>query len=84
MKRSRNESEYRRVQRTGAKNQLGLPLSPLEDRRSDCLLHDLFKLSAAVSQSGNTTSSLAPFDNAANCFASSSSTTPIIRRLQSG
>ena len=31
----------------GAKNQLGLGLSPLEDRWSDCLLHDLFRLPAA-------------------------------------
>ena len=37
----------------GAKNQFGLGLSPLEDRRSDCLLHDLFRLSAAVGQSCN-------------------------------
>ena len=39
----------------GAQNQLGLGLSPLEDRRSDCLLHDLFRLPAAVGQSCNTT-----------------------------
>ena len=39
----------------GAKNQLGLGLSPLEDRRSDCLFHDLFRLPAAVGQSCNTT-----------------------------
>ena len=39
----------------GAKNQLGLGLSPLEDRRSDCLLYDLFRLPAAVGQSCNTT-----------------------------
>ena len=39
----------------GAQNQLGLSLSPLEDRRSDCLLHDLFRLPAAVGQSCNTT-----------------------------
>ena len=32
----------------GAKNQLGLRLSPLEDRRADCLLHDLFRLPAAA------------------------------------
>ena len=30
----------------GAKNQLGLRLLPLEDLRSDCLLHDLFRLPA--------------------------------------
>ena len=30
----------------GAHNQLGLGLSPLEDRRSDCLLHDRFRLPA--------------------------------------
>ena len=39
----------------GAHNQLGLGLSPLEDRRSDCLLHDLFRLPAAVGHSCNTT-----------------------------
>ena len=39
----------------GAKNQLGLGLSPLEDRRSDCLFHDRFRLPAAVRQSCNTT-----------------------------
>ena len=39
----------------GAKNQLGLGLSPLEDRRSDCLFHDRFRLPAAVGQSCNTT-----------------------------
>ena len=39
----------------GAKNQPGLGLSPLEDRRSDCLFHDLFRLPAAVRQSCNTT-----------------------------
>ena len=39
----------------GAQNQLGIGLSPLEDRRSDCLLHDLFRLPAAVGQSCNTT-----------------------------
>ena len=32
----------------GAQNRLGLGLSPLKDRRSDCLLHDLFRLPAAV------------------------------------
>ena len=35
----------------GAKSQLGLGLSPFEDRRSDCLLHDLFSLPAAFDQS---------------------------------
>ena len=39
----------------GAKNQLGLRLPPLEDRRSDGLLHDLFRLPAAGGQSCNTT-----------------------------
>ena len=39
----------------GAKNDLGLGLSPLKDRRSDCLFHDLFRLPAAVGQSCNTT-----------------------------
>ena len=39
----------------GAQNQLGLDLSPLEDRWSDCLLHDLFSLPAAVGQSCKTT-----------------------------
>ncbi len=39
----------------GAKNQLGLGLSLLKDRRSDCLLHDLFRLPAAAAQSCNTT-----------------------------
>ena len=38
----------------GAKNQLGLRLPPLEDRRSDGLLHDLFRLPAVVGQSCNT------------------------------
>ena len=38
-----------------AKNQLGLGLSPLEDRRSDCLFHDRFRLQAAIDQSCNTT-----------------------------
>ncbi len=38
----------------GVRNQLGLGLSPLENRRSDCLLHDLFRLPAAA-QSCNTT-----------------------------
>ena len=39
----------------GTKNQLGLGLSPLENRRSDCLFHDLFRLPGAVGQSFNTT-----------------------------
>ena len=52
---SRNESEYRKVPAHGAQNQPGLRLSPLEDRRSDCLLHHLFRLPAAVGQSCNTT-----------------------------
>ena len=39
----------------GAQNQPGLRLSPLEHRRSDCLLHDLFRLPAAVDHSCNTT-----------------------------
>ena len=39
----------------GAKNQLGLRLPPLEDRRSDCLLRDLFRLPAVVGQSCSTT-----------------------------
>ena len=52
---SRNESEYRKVPAHSTKNQLGLGLSPLEDRRSDCLLHDLFRLPAAAGQSCNTT-----------------------------
>ena len=39
----------------GAKNQLGLGLSPLEDRRSDCLFHDRFRLPRTVGQSCNTT-----------------------------
>ena len=34
-----------------AKNQLGLGLSPLEDRRADCLFHDRFRLPAAIGQS---------------------------------
>ena len=46
----------------GAKNQLGLGLSPLEDRRSDCLFHDLFRLPVAVGQSCNTTDSAAQND----------------------
>ena len=32
----------------GAKNQLGLGLSPLEDRRSDCLFHDLFRFASSL------------------------------------
>ena len=47
-----------KVPAQSAKNQLGLGLSPLADRRSDCLLHDLFRLPAAVGQSCNTTSAL--------------------------
>ena len=43
----------------GAKNQLRLRLSPLGDRRSDCLLHDLFRLPATVGQSCNTTHQIA-------------------------
>ena len=39
----------------GATNQLGLRLSPLEDRRSDCLLHHLFRLPVAAGHSCNTT-----------------------------
>ena len=39
----------------GAQNQPGLRLSPLEHRRADCLLHDLFRLPAAVGHSCNTT-----------------------------
>ena len=45
---SRHESEYRPVPAHGAKNQLGFRLSPLEDRRADCLFHDLFRLPAAA------------------------------------
>ena len=37
------------------KNQRGLGLSPFEDRRSNCLLHDLFRLPAAAGRSCNTT-----------------------------
>ena len=33
----------------GLKNQLGLGLPPLENRRSDCFLHDLFGLPDAAS-----------------------------------
>ena len=43
----------------GAKNQLAFGLSPLEDRRSDCLFHDRFRLPAAIGQSCNTTISTA-------------------------
>ena len=39
----------------GAQNQPGLRLSPLENRRSDCLLHDLFRFPAVVGHSCNTT-----------------------------
>ena len=39
----------------GAKNRLGLRLPPLEDRRPDCLLYDLFRLPATAVQSCNTT-----------------------------
>ena len=39
----------------GAKHQFGPRLSPLEDRRSDCLFHDLFRLPAVAGQSCNTT-----------------------------
>ena len=53
---SRNEGEYRQVPAHGAKNQLGFGLSPLEDRRPDCLFHDLIRLPAAIGQSYNTTS----------------------------
>ena len=35
----------------GAKNQLGLHVSPLEDRRSHCLLHHLFRLAVAAGRS---------------------------------
>ena len=44
-----------KVSAHGAKNQLGLDLPPLEDLRSDCLFHDLFRLPAVVGQSCNTT-----------------------------
>ncbi len=54
--------EYARVSKADGPNrwtcsatQLGLGLSPLENRRSDCLFHDLFRLPAAVRQSCNTT-----------------------------
>ena len=43
----------------GAKNQFGLRLLPLEDRRSGCLLHDLFRLPAVGGQSCNTIRSFA-------------------------
>ena len=39
----------------GAKNQFGLGLAPLEDRRAHRLFHDLFRLPAAACQSCNTT-----------------------------
>ena len=39
----------------GAQNQPGLRVSPLEQRWSDCLLHDLFRLPAAVGHSCSTT-----------------------------
>ena len=39
----------------GAQNQCGLRLPPLEDRRSDCLLHHLFRLPVAAGHSCNTT-----------------------------
>jgi len=42
----------------GANNQFRLRLQPLEDRRSDCLLHDLFRLPAAARQSCNTSKGL--------------------------
>ena len=38
----------------GAKNPLGLALSPLKDRRADCLFHDLFSLQAAAGHNCNT------------------------------
>ena len=38
----------------GAQNQPGLRVSPLENRRSDCLLHDLFRLPAVVAHNCNT------------------------------
>ncbi len=41
--------------RLGAKNQLGFGLSPLEERRPDCLFHDRFTLPAAAGQSCKTT-----------------------------
>ncbi len=44
----------------GAKNQLGLGLSPLEDRWPDCLFHDRFRLPVAVGQSCNTTDERPP------------------------
>ena len=43
-----------------AQNQRGLRLSPLEDRRSDCLLHHLFRLPAATGHSCNTTRQAQP------------------------
>ena len=39
----------------GAQNQPGLRVSPLEQRRSDCLLHDLFRLPAVIADNCNTT-----------------------------
>ena len=39
----------------GAKNQLGRRLPPFEDPRSDCLLHDLFRLPADGGHGCNTT-----------------------------
>ena len=47
--------EIGRIRPTSAQNQCGLRLPPLEDRRSDCLLHHLFRLSAAAGHSCNTT-----------------------------
>ena len=44
-----------KVPARGAQNQLGFRLSPLKDRRSDCLLHHLFRLPAAADRSCNTT-----------------------------
>ena len=45
----------------GAKNQLGFGLSPLEDRRSDCLFDDLIRLPSALAQSCNTTVRAGPY-----------------------
>ena len=42
----------------GTKNQLRLGLSPLKDRRPDCLFHDLFKFPSVVGQSCNTTGAI--------------------------
>ena len=75
---------HRSARTHGAKNQLGLGLSSLEDRPADGLLQDLFRLPAAIGQSCNTTVRPGPASYSSCAAEKGSGTVPVPESREPG